>query len=304
MALPSQFQTALPMLAYLADGQVRNLRDCVEAVGNDLGLSDDEKNELYPNSNRKRFDHRVAWARTILKSAGLIEPVQRGTFSINDLGRDVLNQNPEELNRAFLMRYEGYRNLVLPKEESKPDSYALAFAEVASVDTPQESIEKAYLEVQSGLVSDLLDVIKQCSDKFFERLVVDVLVRMGYGGSREEAGQVVGGPGDGGIDGVIKEDRLGLDVLYVQAKKWNDKVSAPDITQFIGALSLNNAGKGVFITTSDFTGPARESAAKSSSRVILINGIELAEFMIECGVGVETESVYELKRIDPAYFDG
>ena len=171
-----------------------------------------------------------------------------------------------------------------------------------SVDTPEESLQDAYLVLRKNLADDLLETVKKSPPEFFERLVVDLLVRMGYGGSRQEAGEAIGRSGDEGIDGIIKEDRLGLDIIYIQAKRWEGSIGRPEVQKFAGALQGQHARKGVFITTSKFSGEATEYAANIGTRVILIGGAQLAELMIDHGVGVTTEATYELKRIDSDYF--
>ena len=216
----------------------------------------------------------------------------------------MLQQKPDRIDRAFLMRYEEYRGFYGLQSGNSHALDNLDVSNVVSDTTPQEILAAAYQTIRRSLAEEILEAVKQCSPQFFERLVVELLVKMGYGGTREEAGQVVGGPGDGGIDGIIKEDRLGLEVIYVQAKRLNDaSVGRPQVQQFVGALQGQRARKGVFITTAEFASTAVEFADSLDSKVILIGGRQLAEYMIEFGLGVETEAVYEMKRISLAYFD-
>ena len=201
------------------------------------------------------------------------------------------------------MQYEGYRNLVGVSETSQPVANVAEPSDEVSDSTPQENLASSFRAIQEYLADEILDNVKQCSPQFFERLVVDLLVKMGYGGTREDAGRAIGQPGDGGIDGIINEDRLGLDIIYIQAKRWEGTVGRSEIQKFAGALQGQKARKGVFITTSDFTKRAREFATNIETKIILIDGAELARFMIEYGIGVETESVFELKRVNPGYFE-
>ena len=303
MAIPKQFSVTLPLLEFLEDGQVHASKESVEAMAQHFNLTEEEKNEMLPSRKAKKFDIVVSWSRTILKSAGLLTSPESGKIQITDLGREVLSQKPPELNRASLMKFDGYRKLIGVEKEDKSTTKPQEPFEDASETTPQESIAKAHREIQEGLVAEILDIVERRSPQFFERLVVDLLVEMGYGGSREEAGQVIGGAGDAGIDGIIKEDRLGLDVIYIQAKRWEGAVGRGEIQKFAGALQGQRARKGVFITTSSFSRKAWEYTEKLDTKIILVDGSQLAEFMIEFGIGIETEASYEIKRINPSYFD-
>ena len=234
-----------------------------------------------------------------LRNAGLLEYMDGGASRITERGRKVLDDNPTRIDKTFLNQFEEYRD-VLVKDTSEPDEKLL---NKDDEDTPEENLKAAYDTIRSYLAKEILEVVKNCSASFFEHLVVDVLVGMGYGGSREEAGKAVGGSSDGGIDGIINEDRLGLEVIYIQAKKWDGAVGRPEIQKFAGALAGQKAGKGVFITTSTFTDGALEYVKAVGTRIILIDGRQLADFMIDYNVGVTTEAIYELKRIDTAYFE-
>ena len=234
-----------------------------------------------------------------LRNAGLLEYIEGGASRITERGRKVLAENPARIDKTFLNQFEEYRN-VLKRDGTDPQE---KLANTLDGDTPEENLKEAYDTIRSYLANEILEEVKNCSSSFFERLVVDVLVGMGYGGSREEAGQAVGGAGDGGIDGIINEDRLGLEVIYIQAKRWEGTVGRPEIQKFAGALAGRKAGKGVFITTSTFTNDAWEFVKMLNTRIILIDGRQLADFMIDYNVGVTTEAVYELKRIDNTYFE-
>ena len=234
-----------------------------------------------------------------LRNAGLLEYMDGGASRITERGRKVLADNPIRIDKTFLNQFEEYRD-VLVEDTTEPDKKLL---DKEDEDTPEENLKAAYDTIRSYLANEILEMVRNCSPSFFERLVVDVLVGMGYGGSREEAGQAVGGSGDGGIDGIINEDRLGLDVIYIQAKRWEGAVGSPQMRNFVGALAGQRAGKGVFITTSTYTQDARDFVKSVGTRIILVDGRQLADFMIDYNVGVQTEAVYELKRIDTAYFE-
>ncbi|MCE2906494.1 MAG: restriction endonuclease [Anabaena sp. CoA2_C59] len=265
-----------------------------------FNLSDEEKKGLLPSGQQTVFDNRVGWARTHLKKAVLLEYPKRGFFQITERGRDLLTQNPTKINIKFLNQFpEHIEFLNSKKDNDKSEPEIIETSET----TPQESIEFGYQKIRKELELELLNRVKSCSPDFFERLVVDLLVKMGYGGSRRDAGRAIGKSGDGGIDGIIKEDKLGLDIVYVQAKRWdNTVVGRPEIQKFVGALHGQRARKGVFITTSRFSQEAREYVSIIDSKIVLIDGEELAQLMIDNHVGVSTVSIYEIKKIDSDYF--
>jgi restriction system protein len=304
MAIPDYQSIMLPLLEIAADGEVHRFRETVESLAGHFALTDSERRELLPSGKQATFDNRVGWARTYLAKAGLLESPKRGLFRITDKGRDVLRGNPEAINVQFLERFDEFvsfrqlRHRGPVAETSRPPSESKQDTE----DTPEESLEAAYQSLREQLAAEILSTVKSCSPEFFERLVVDLLVRMGYGGSRREAGEAIGRAGDEGIDGIIKEDRLGLDIIYLQAKRWEAVVGRPEVQKFAGALQGQRARKGVFITTSAFSREAVEYAGNIDSKIILVSGVRLAELMIDHGVGVVTEASYELKRIDSDYF--
>jgi restriction system protein len=300
MAIPD-FQTLmLPLPRHCSDGAMHSKADTVPALAAEFGLSELELAELLPTGRQGRFDNRVGWAKSYLKQAGLLEITGRGVFRITARGKSVLAEKPSRIDMKYLERYPEYlafRAAQKEKNASEADN-AKAIQEA----TPEELLESGYRQLRSTLAAELLSQVKKASSVFFERMVVDLLLRMGYGGTREDAGQVVGKSGDGGIDGIIKEDRLGLDVIYIQAKRWDSDVGSSEIRNFIGALSVHKAEKGVFITTSGFNKNARETAAKVSSKIVLIDGPTLAELMIDFGLGVSCVNTYEIKRIDSDFF--
>lgn len=236
-----------------------------------------------------------------MKKAGLLESPRRGRFKITSKGLGALKKNPHEINVKFLEQYPEFIEF-RTKRSSQDGKPSKATPTEPTEKTPVEVIEAAYQEIRSGLASELLEQVMGCSPNFFERLVVDLLVKMGYGGTRKDAGQAVGKSGDEGIDGIINEDRLGLEVVYIQAKRWKDTVGRPEIQKFVGALQGQNARKGIFITTSSFSNGAIEYARMLQNRVVLVDGETLTSLMIDSGVGVSPIEAYEVKRVDSDYF--
>ena len=249
------------------------------------------------------FANRVGWACTYMKKAGLLSSPKRAHVQITEVGREALASKPRSINAAFLKQYPEFVSFQKSSKKTEDDD-ANGGVEWTAGKTPHEVIESGYQSLRSALAAELLQRVRDCTPGFFERLVVELLLKMGYGGSRADAGKALGRSGDGGIDGIIKEDRLGLDTIYTQAKRWTDKtVGRPDVQQFQGALSGHGAVKGIFITTSQFTKEAVDYAAGlRNSKVVLIDGNELAELMIDHGIGVATAATYEVKRVDSDYF--
>lgn len=250
MAIPDYQTLMLPLLKLAEGGQILRFRDAVEQLASEFKLTDEERSELIPSSTSPTFDNRVGWARTYLKQAGLIQSERRGTFQITQRGRDLLAEKPARIDVALLGRYPEFRAF-RTRRRDKAD-VTLPEHEITPIQTPQEDLVSAYQKLRRGLEQDLLEQVNAASPAFFERLVVKLLRAMGYGGSRQEAGEVVGRSGDEGIDGIINEDKLGLGVIYVQAKRWQATVGRPEIHRFAGALQGQRAAKGVFIATSSF----------------------------------------------------
>lgn len=301
MAVPDYQTIMLPLLRFAGDGQVHRFREAIEALANHFNLTEEERRELLPSGKQATFDNRVGWAKTYMTKAGLLESPKRGSFQITERGKRVLSQAPEKVDVSFLERFGEFVEF----RQARRDREASPRAKVEVVDregTPEELLESAYQTLRDGLGQEILDAIRGCSAAFFERLVVDLLVRMGYGGSRKEAGEAIGRSGDEGIDGIIKEDRLGLDIIYVQAKRWENVVGRPEVQKFAGALQGQRARKGIFITTSGYTREALDYVSNIETKIILIDGERLVGFMIDHGVGVTTEETYELKRMDSDYF--
>ncbi len=302
MTIPD-FQTVmLPLLVFASDGKEHRFREAVEALADHFSLSENERRELLPSGRYPLFDNRVGWANTYMKKAGLIEGPRRGYLKITPRGSSVLKEQPNKINSEYLRRYREFTDFQNKGSESS-DPLPQAGVKDEDEQTPIEMIEAAYETVRDNLATELLQQIKNCSPGFFEALVVEVLVKMGYGGTIKDAGKVLGKSGDEGIDGVINEDRLGLDKIYIQAKRWEGTISRPEIQKFVGALLGKQARKGVFITTSRFSKHARDYADTIESSVVLVDGEMLAGFMIDHNVGVTLETSYEVKRIDSDYFE-
>jgi len=300
MAIPDYQTIMLPLLKFVSTAEERSLRESINFLLDEFELSEEERKELLPSGKQRIFDNRVAWAVTYIRKACLIETIKRGHFYITDRGRTVLKQNPERIDNKFLSQFPEFVEFRKPKKKLPTDPPIVD--PIPDDKNPEEILESAYQELQDSLADELLNTIKTCSPEFFERLVVDVLIKMGYGGSRKEAGQAMGKSGDGGIDGIIKEDKLGLDIIYIQAKRWEGVVGRPEIQKFAGALQGQRARKGIFITTSNFTKDALNYVENIETKIILIDGQRLAELMIAYNVGANTTAIYEVKKIDSDYF--
>lgn len=300
MAIPDYQSIMLPLLKFTGDGEEHSRREAIEALADEFSLTDEERKELLPSGRQAIFNNRVGWARTYMTKAGLLESTKRGYFQITERGLDVLKQNPPEINNAFLRQFPEFVEFQTPKQRKVEEDTE---QDISETRTPEEEIESAYQGVRQELATELLQTIRSCSPTFFERLVLDVLVKMGYGGTRKDAGQAVGRSGDGGIDGIIKEDRLGLDIVYIQAKRWDSPIGRPEIQKFAGALQGQRARKGIFITTSAFTQSAQDYVSRIDSKIVLIDGDTLAQLMIDYNIGVTTVTSYELKRMDSDYFE-
>ncbi|MFZ2472643.1 MAG: restriction endonuclease [Methanothrix sp.] len=271
-----------------------------------FSLSEAEINELLPSGRQARFDNRVAWARAYLKKASLIENTSRGIFHITELGMGLLKSNPQRIDIKLLMKYPGiqewHNKSPRPSDDESKNPESCNCGDAKS-QTPLEILVASYQELGRKLSDDLIEQIMKCSPKFFEELVIDLLQKMGYGGSRIDAGKVTGRSGDEGIDGVIKQDKLGLDIVYVQAKRWSNTVSAQEVRAFAGSLGGQKAQKGIMITTSQFTPAAWEFVEKSDRKIVLVDGERLAQLMIEHDIGVTKVQDYAVKRVDLDYFD-
>ncbi len=300
--IPTYEKIMLPFLKLLADGQEHGLNEIHDVLENQFGLTDEERRELLPSGLQPIFRNRVGWARTYLKKAGLVISPKRAHFKISDKGLKLLEENPSEITAKFLARYNEFVEFKsINKGKTIPSKSELV--ENNTDQTPEESLEYAYQKLRSELSNEVLDIVKSCSPTFFERLVIDLLIKMGYGGSRKDAGQAIGKSGDGGIDGIIKEDNLGLDIIYLQAKRWENPVPLKEIRDFTGALASKKAKKGIFITTSTFPNSVYEFVGQVDYKIILIDGEHLADLMIENNVGLSITNTYQIKAIDSDYFE-
>lgn len=301
MAVPD-FQTLmLPFLNLMKDQKEHTFSEMAIALSTLYGLTEEERMELFPSGSQTRLMNRIYWISTHFKKALLIEYVRRGAFKITPRGLDLSSRNLGAIDLKVLHSYPEY--VEFRQLKNKKSSVRIETTEESSNQkTPDEILYDSYQTIRDNLAMEIVEKVKSCSPPFFERLVVELLVKMGYGGTMEDAGAAVGRSGDGGIDGIIKEDRLGLDVIYLQAKRWEGNVSRPEIQKFAGALLGNQARKGVFITTSSFTKEARDYVKTITTTIILIDGDDLADLMIDYNVGVSVAVNYEIKRIDSDYF--
>lgn len=305
MAIPD-FQTLmLPLLKVVMDGREYRLGDVVEMLAQEFGLTDAEQQQLLPSGNLPTFNNRIAWAKTYLKKAGLIDQPRRAYFQITQRGREVLMSSPPSINMKFLEQFPEYIAFRDNQSQSEVSPQPTETAVIKNA-TPDELIASGVRSIRENLVSEILNQVRIGTASFFEKLVVNLFVKMGYGGAQHGSAWVTGRSGDGGIDGVIHEDKLGLDVIYIQAKRWKDgnTVGGPDMQQFVGALATRKAKKGIFVTASEFTKAAKDVVSQlgHEPRVVLIDGIMLANLMIDYNVGVSVAETYEIKKIDSDYF--
>ena len=303
MTVPDFQSLMLPLLRLIGDEKEHNNSEVLESLAEQFHLNESERKELLPSGRQVRFDNRVAWARAYLKMAGLLENIRRGTFRITERGRRVLMQDPPKIDMRFLSQFPEYAAFRGRSQLSNKPEEPVEGANPAP-ETPDEILEATYQNIERELAEKLKEKIKGCSPKFFERLVVDLLMAMGYGGSMNDAGQVVGQSGDGGIDGIIKEDKLGLDSVYIQAKRWDGTVGRPRVQEFAGSLMARSARKGVFITTSQFSKEARDYVSTiQQPKIVLVDGELLAKLMIDHGIGVANVATYTVKKVDLDYFE-
>lgn len=304
MPIPDFQSIMLPLLQQFGDGKEHSLQETLDKLAQIFALTEQEINELLPSGKQPTFYNRVGWARTYFTKSGLLEMTRRSHYRITARGREVLKSNPIRINMKYLEQFPEYiefkgKENTRKKDQENDNSGGI---EQNGSKTPEEILEYAYQEIRDNLAQELLVMVKKSPPVFFERLVVELLVNMGYGGSRRDAARAVGQTGDEGIDGIIDEDKLGLDAIYIQAKRWENVVGRPEIQKFVGALMGKRAKKGIFITTSNFTADATNYVSNIDFKVVLIDGKRLAEFMIDYDIGVTGSTVYQLKRIDSDYF--
>lgn len=299
MAIPDYQSLMLPLVKLASDKKEHSLQEATQTIAKEFNLSEADLAELLPSGRKTRFYDRIGWAVTYLRKAGLLNSQGRGKFQITQRGLDVIKNPPQRINVEFLEQYEEFVEFRTRRDREDEEAPT---TEKLEIQTPEEAIEAAHQNLRQTLADELIQTIKNCSPAFFERLVIDVLVKMGYGGTRKDAGKAIGRSGDGGIDGIINEDRLGLDVIYIQAKKWEGSVGRPELQKFAGALQGKRAKKGIFISTSTFTNEAKEYVSQIDSKITLIDGETLSQLMIDYNVGINSIAIYELKKIDNDYF--
>jgi len=299
MAIPDYQTIMLPLLKFVGDKQEHSLRQAIDSLADQFHLTIEERRELLPSGHQAVFNNRVGWARTYMKKAGLLRSPQRGYLCITERGLDVLKQNPSKIDLELLGQFEEF---IAFRTFRREKSAGQKVTEEERERTPEETLESAYQNLSIDLANDLLQQIKVSPPSLFENVVVDLLVKMGYGGNRKDAGEAIGKSGDEGIDGIIKEDPLGLDIIYIQAKRWENTIGSPEIQKFAGALQGKHARKGIFITTSNYSREAQRYASGIENKIILIDGDQLTQLMIDHNIGVSLSATYETKKIDLDYF--
>ena len=302
--IPDYQTLMLPLLKLVADKQEHKYRDLIENLATEFQVTEDERKELLASGNQAIFDNRVGWAKTYLKKSGLLDSPKRATFVITELGLQTLKKNPNRIDAKYLKQFPAFLEFQKASRNDNDTEEEIVSVET-NQQTPEENLDKAYQRIRKSLASELLNKVVELSPTFFERLVVELLVKMVYGGSIKDAGRAIGKSGDEGIDGTIKEDKLGLDIIYIQAKRWKpgNVVGRPELHKFVGALAGQGAKKGIFITTSNFTKEASEYTPKNETKIVLIDGEQLAQLMIDYNLGCTSQQIYELKKIDSDYFD-
>ena len=299
--IPDYQSIMLPLLEFIADGKEYKMRNVTDELAIKFGVTEEEQKELLPSGVAPVFYNRTAWAKTYLKKAGLIDSPKQGIVIISKRGIDVLKKKPSSINVKFLKQFSEFVAFQTVKREDDSETET---SEEQSIQTPEELLETAYQKIRKSLASELISKVVELSPAFFERLVVELLVKMGYGGSIKDAGKAMGKSGDEGIDGTIKEDKLGLDIIYIQAKRWKpgNVVGRPEIQKFVGALAGQGAKKGIFITTSNFTKEALDYTPRNETKIVLIDGEQLAQLMIDYNLGCTSQQTYEVKKLDSDYF--
>lgn len=299
MAVPDFQSFFKPLLEIAADKKEHSMKEARELISKNMNLSEADLKELLPSGTQTKYDNRIAWAKSYFVQAKVLEAPRRAYFRITDRGLELLKKSYNRIDIKILNQYPEFVEFHTMKAASSTDN---GQQDTLHLETPEETLQKAYQNIRSDLAAEILEKIKSNSPQFFERLVVDIMISLGYGGSRADAGKSIGQSGDEGIDGIIKEDRLGLDVIYLQAKRWDGTVGRPEVQKFVGALHGKRAKKGVFITTGRFSDDALRYVESIDPKVILIDGRTLTELIIDHGLGTSTTAKYEIKRIDTDYF--
>lgn len=303
MPVPDYQTLMLPVLKAAAAGEVR-VPDLIDPIADAFDLTAEERDALLPSGGKTRLANRIGWAKTYLAKAGLVESKRRGYFSATERGREILAEHPSQIDIALLSRFQEFEQFRRSSREEQSNGRDVSRVVEASNQTPDELLMATHQAIQDSLCADLLDRLIKAPPSFFESTIVTLLLNMGYGGSREEAGRAIGRSGDGGLDGVIDQDPLGLDRVYVQAKRYQatSAIGEPEIRGFAGSLQGVKATKGVFVTTSYFTPQAKAFAEKIERRIVLIDGELLAQLMIKHDVGVRIQETLHIKKIDEDFF--
>ncbi len=302
--IPDYQSLMLPLLKFSGDQKEHSVSDAITFLANEFELTEEELNEWLPSKKQKIFYNRVYWAKAYLKMSGLIDNIKRSYFKITNRGIETLKENPVLINHKYLRKFPEFNSLIEGwRKNDNTKEEVIEIAELPITSTPEEILEGAYQKIKESLSNEIISRVKKIHPSDFEKLVVELLVKMGYGGTIAEAGQATKYRGDEGIDGIIKEDKLGLDIIYIQAKRWEGSVGRPELQKFVGALAGQGAKKGIFITTSSFTKEASDYTPRNETKIVLIDGEKLAQYMIDYNLGVSVQSVYEVKKIDLDYFD-
>lgn len=300
MSVPDFQSFFRPLLEIAADGKEHSIREAREVITAIFNLSTEDLSELLSSGTQTKFDNRVAWAKSYFVQAKVLESPHRAHFKITERGMQLHSQGHERIDYKVLNQYPEFVEFHNPQKQNK--NTQVEISQEISSETPEEILQKSYQSIRSDLASEILDQVKANSPSFFEKLILDLMVAMGYGGSRSDARQLTAKSGDEGIDGIIKQDKLGLDVIYLQAKRWEGTVGRPEIHKFVGALHGKRAKKGVFLTTGKFSEEAIEYVKSIDPKVILIDGKLLANYMIDFDLGTSKKVTYEIKKIDTDYF--
>lgn len=302
--IPDYQTLMLPVLKQSAKGEVR-ISDVVETLAKELGLTAEEQDQLLPSGKQTTFANRIHWAKTYLTQANLVRSTRRAHFIVTERGKEVLAMDPTKIDNDFLQQFEEFRAFRARSKSLDTEDQAEAPTTPIQQATPDEEMRIAHARINAALTDELLDRVRQASPAFFERLIVQLLLAMGYGGTTEGAGRAIGKSGDDGIDGVIDQDPLGVDQIYIQAKRYQaaNSIGAGAVRDFFGALSLKRATKGIFVTTSSFSQPAIETARILGSRIVLIDGKHLARLLIHYNVGTRDEEILRIKKLDEDFFE-
>ena len=302
MAVPDFQSLMLPLLKFSADGEEHSMQEAREGLAEVMRLSQEDLEKRLPSGRQYTFANRVAWAKVYLTQAGILESPKRGKFNISNRGKQILIEAPDRISIKYLEQFEEFQEFRQASSKNRTQKVTHVGDHDTSSTTPEETLEQAYQQLRDEVANELLHLIKANTPEFFEKLVIHLIVSMGYGGSVKEAGKATRKTADEGIDGIIKEDRLGLETIYLQAKRWEAVVGRPEIQKFVGALHGQRAKKGVFITTSRFSEEALDYVGQIDPKVVLLDGADLVQLMIDHGVGVSSAETYEVKKVDTDFF--